>query len=239
MTDLMAPPKSVFGGDGDSIFTVYEADLAFEDKIMGGIPANPKVMEGWIRSSTGIDQQEEIRQMMMRSLLEIGADVNPSMSFEELEKASEEVAANKQTNVFKRDENGLYIEDRQVKAMLKESTNILYAGDRWGKTRKGPRSFVAERVFVKPARIYLGRDAADGVELVVGHVSDAAGKRSTLAYHEYVEQPTITLQVKCVRDELSAEQWASIWEHAQDNGLGALRSQSHGRFLATRWERVA
>ena len=41
-------------------------------------------------------------------------------------------------------------------AALKESVHILYAGDRWGKTKKGPKSFVAERVFLEGDRIYLG-----------------------------------------------------------------------------------
>lgn len=230
--------RSVFAQDASDLFTTYEVDLAFEDKLMGGIPKSPNVIEGWLRSQAGIEDQEEVRQAMLRTLIELGADVNAGMTREELEQASEELAAVKSTNGFKVDENGLYIEDRQVKAMLKESVNILYAGDRWGKTRKGPRSFVAERAFVKPARIYLGRHEPDGVELVIGHVSDAAGKRSTLAYHEYAECPTITIQVEMLRDQLTAKQWSEIFTLAERNGLGALRSQSHGRFAVTRWERV-
>lgn len=231
--------QSVFAGQADGLFTVYEADLAFEDKIMGGVPKDPKIIEGWLRSQAGIEDGSEIREAMLRTLVELGADVRSDMTDEELYKAAEELATMKQTNGFKRDDNGLYIEDRQVKAMLKESVNILYAGDRWGKTRKGPRSFVAERAFVKPARIYLGRDEPDGIELVIGHVSDASGKRSTLAYHEYAEQPILKIQVEMLRDELSHEQWAEIFYHAERNGLGALRSQSHGRFAVTRWERVS
>lgn len=230
--------ESVFAQEGRNLFTAYELDLAFEDKLMGGVPKSPKIIEGWLRSQAGIDDKAEVEQAMIRTLQELGADVHPGMVYDELVAKSEELAAVKSTNGFKLDDNGLYIEDRQVKAMLKESVNILYAGDRWGKTRKGPRSFVAERAFVKPARIYLGRYEPDGVELVIGHVSDAAGKRSTLAYHEYAERPTITIQVEVLRDELTTEQWTEIWCHAERNGLGALRSQSHGRFAVTRWERV-
>ncbi len=120
--------------------------------------------------------------------------------------------------------------------MLKESTNILFAGERWGVTRKGPRSFVAERVFVEPDKLWLGRQEPSGVELMVGHLSGPTVPRSTLGYHEYVEQPALEFTILAVREALTREQWADIWVLAQENGFGALRSQGFGRFYLDRWE---
>jgi len=44
--------------------------------------------------------------------------------------------------------------------------------------------------------------------------------------------------VLTMRDCLTPEQWADLWVHAQENGLGALRSQGFGRFFIQQWERI-
>lgn len=220
------------------VFVTYGATLAFRDKIMGGTPKDPKIIEGWLRSKAGIADQEEIRQAMLRTLIELGAEVRPDMSYAELEEASKHLAASKQTNGFKRDEVGLYIEGRTVKALVKENINILFAGERWLATKKGPRSVVAERVFVNPDRIYLGVSEPSGVDLFIGHTSGPKGPQSNLTYYEYVERPVITFEVMVAQDALSLDQWAQMWVLAQENGLGALRSQGFGRFDIERWARV-
>jgi hypothetical protein len=236
-------------------FTTYHARIVFRDRLMGGIPMNPKIIEGWLRSKAGIEAEEEIRRAMLRTLLELGADVSPDMTFEELERASEGLAAQRQTNGFKVDEGGLYIESRQVKAMLKESANILYpyTGPKWGMvqkttTKKGvtetrdtggksAKSFIAERVFVSPDRLHVGRPDPDGIELFIGHVTGPSGPQSTLTYHQYVERAVIEFDVMVCRNEVKAEHWPEIWVHAQENGIGALRSQGFGRFDIEQWER--
>lgn len=222
-----------------SLFVRYRARLEFRDKLMGGVPHDPKLIEGWLRAKAGLtDDVDELRVALLRTMSEMGADVRPDMSFEEVQAASESLAGVKETTGFKRGEEGLYIESRQVKAMLKETTNILYAAERVGPTKKGPRSFLAERVFVSPDRIWLGRKEPDGVEMIIGHVSGPAGARSTLGYHEYVLRTSIEFDVLVARDAIPGEWWPDMWTHAQENGLGALRSQGYGRFDILQWDRV-
>lgn len=220
------------------VFTTYHAEIVIRDRIMGGTPKSPKMIEGWLRSKAGISDEEEIRRAMLRTLLEIGADVTPDMGYDELVAASEALAASQGTNGFKQDENGLYIESRTIKAMLKEVTNILYAGDRWGKTKKGPRSFLAERVFVNPDRVYLGVDQPSGVELFIGHTSGPKGPQSNLTYVEYVTSPRLEFDVMVTEDAIDHDHWPEIWVQAQEIGLGALRSQGFGRFDIEVWEPV-
>lgn len=206
---------------------------------MGGTPKDPKLIEGWLRAKAGItDDTGELRVALLRTLGELGADVNPDMSFEELEAASEKLAGVKETTGFKRGTYGLYIEARQIKAAMKESTNILYAGEKWGATKKGPRSFLAERVFVTPDTTWLGRTEPDGIEMVVGHVSGPQGPRSTLGYHEYTRQSEIVFDVLVTRDSIEQGWWADLWEHMQENGLGALRSQGYGKFDIWAWDQI-
>jgi hypothetical protein len=112
----------------------------------------------------------------------------------------------------------------------------VFAGERWGPTKKASRSFFAERVFIAPDKLMLGVQEPTGVELVVGHIAGPMGPRSTLTHYEYVERPEIEFRVMVMHDCISAEQWRDIWTHAQENGLGTLRSQGHGRFDVVEWE---
>ena len=224
---------SIFKTD---LFTTYACEIHFRGKLLGGIPKDPHIIEGWLRSKAGISDTDEVRLAMLRTLVELGAEVTPDMSYDQLVDASKSLAAVKNTNGFKRNADGLYIEDRQIKAAIKEAVNILYAGDRWDKTKKGPRSFAAERVFIRPPEVALGRTEPDGVELLMVHASTPMGPRSSLSYHEYVNQARLSFEVQVARDQIEHEHWSEIWELCQENGLGACRSQSYGRFDVTRWE---
>jgi hypothetical protein len=233
----MRTPRGIFDTQS-SLFTRYTARIVFRDKLLGGIPKDPKLIEGWLRSRAGLTDGDEVRHTMLRTLVELGVDVDASMSFEQLERASEAVAARKQTTGFKVGERGLYLESRQVKAMLKESTNVVFGGERFGPTRKTGKPFVAERVFIEPDRLWLGVQEPAGVEMTIGHVFGATGPRSIVGYHEYVERASLDFRVLTMRDCLAAEQWADLWVHAQENGLGALRSQGFGRFYIEQWQRI-
>lgn len=250
----------IFADQKSDMFVTYRVRLQFRDKIMGGIPMNPKMIEGWIRKKMGVGDDDEVMILLAQTMRDLGAELPEKPTADDLVDASHALAEMKQTNGFKVDDHGgIYIESRQVKAMIKESTNILFAGVGWGKTRKGPKSYVAERVFVDAIdppvskdRIYLGRAVADGVELFIGHVSGPQGAQSTLTYIQYVEGCEIEFDVMVTREADKAdskgkdsgkvlrvgERWPLIWLHAQENGLGALRSQGHGRFDVMAWELV-
>lgn len=233
------------------VFARYQGRIQFRDKIMGGIPKDPKIIEGWLRSKTGVTSEEEIKQMVLRTLEESGAEVRPDMTFEELEAAASKIAGVKNTNGFKVTEPGpggkLYIESRYIKACLRECVNIEYAGERMGPTRKGAKAFFAERAFVNPDKIVLNHIGGagkvvpigpqpDGVDLFIGHVTGPKGPQSTLTYHEYVINPVIDFEVMVSHDCVGADDWAAIWVNAQEIALGALRSQGFGRFDVLAWK---
>jgi hypothetical protein len=218
------------------LFARYAAELKFRDKVLGGVPKDPRLIEGWLRAKAGIPHGDELRLAMARTRAELGPATIEGASAEIVDDAAESVAGRRLTTGFKRSDDGLFIEARQVKALLKECTNILFGAERWGPTRKGPKSFLAERVFVQPERLCLGTHEEDGLELIVGHLNGPSGPVSTLGYHEYVVQPTLTFSVWVVRDLITPAQWADVWVLAQEIGLGAVRSQGYGRFQLTRWE---
>ncbi len=230
-----------------SVFTRYAATLVMRDRLMGGIPQDPKLIQAWLRSKAGIKDEQEVLAATVRTLRELGADVPESASYEQIVAASESLASELHTNGFKRNQDGLYLEGRQIKAMLKENTNILLSGKRLktgGSTAKGieleksARSVVAERVHVAESVISLGREEPDGTHLFVGHTEDRTGPHSNLTMYQYVEKATVQFTVKVLEPCLSEDQWAQIWVLAQESGLGALRSQGHGRFDIVSWDKL-
>lgn len=260
----LAPPvpAGIFDNDVD-LWTFYRCKIAFRNRIIGATPRNPKVIQQWIRANAGTTTEEEIRARIVKTMAETGTEVDETLSFEDLVGASERVAHD-QSNGFKRHpDHGLYMEGRIVKAMLRESVNILYAGERWGLTSKGPKSYMVERVFVVEDVIPLGRKEPDGMELMFGHVQTPQGPRSTVGLSEFIFQPTATFHImvqniqartkaqreseKKQRDEgkepaarlaITDDLWQTIWVQSQEIGLGALRSQGHGRFNVVEWKQV-
>lgn len=234
-----------------SLYRYYRATLEFRSKIMGGIPKDPEIIEAWLRTKGFLTGDDELSIQLRRTIDELGlepptADATDEERFAPVEKASEAVAAVKHTNGFKRHETlGLYIEGRQVKAALKESASVALTGTTKGKYAKSFRNWLAERVFVMEDVIPLGVAEPTSVDLVIGHVQTPKGKKSTLSYHEYVWQPRIVFHIMDMKvrpstkekgaptanePSVTMDEWADIWEAMQEEGIGAMRSASYGRF---------
>lgn len=257
---LLEPHPERVRGIFDDItdrFIRFRVAIQFEDKVCGGIPNDPKIVQSWIASKTGIKDEERLRAMAAKFIaMDGGIDPNASVDLGVLDKAVEDVANVTNLCVFRRDENGIYLENRHIKACLRESTNILYAGTRFGPTKKSPKSFVAERLFVEEMRIYLKeRDdsnnlrtkrRADGTLTFTGHVSGPTGERAVLTRYEYAIQPEAHFHIRVATDPKNNQLYDDLDErriletlaHCERIGLGALRSQSMGMFKVIDWARV-
>jgi hypothetical protein len=190
-------------------------------RIAGGIPSDPKVAEGWLKTKVA-DRDDLIREEVARIMVERAIS---------LEEATQVVDSLKHLNGFKRSEKGPYIEGRQMKACIKESANIRWAGERWGPTRKGTVAFFAEHVFVNQDVIHLGVDEPSGIEQQFVHTF----RGSSLQQVEYVNDAKITFDI-CTDYPFKTEQWALLWLTAEQQGIGACRSQGFGRFTVTNWK---
>ena len=73
-----ASGKGVFAA-GATLFSAYTAQLVFRDKLVGGIPKDPKLIESWLRARARIEDTNELRQAMLRTMSELGAEVRPDM----------------------------------------------------------------------------------------------------------------------------------------------------------------
>lgn len=194
--------------------------------IVGGTPTDPKVAEGWLRTKLG-GTDDRIREMVAETMVERGVTAA---------EATEIVNINQHLNGFKRDEKGLYIEGRQLKAALKEAASCAMAVDKlkskgWGKTNKGLLNFMAEHVFVVEERLYLGVTEPTGVNQKFVHTFRGSG----IQYEEFVTDAVIDFTV--IADHaFSPSDWAAIWTSGEQQGIGASRSQGYGRYDVTRWD---
>lgn len=221
---------------------IYEAELHGTAQILGGTPTDSRVAEGWIKTKLGIDKDDLLREAVAEVMVERGVTAD---------EATTEVLNNRQLCGFKRDENGLYMEGRHVKAAIKEAANIRWPNGRWsadknGKVRlaikvadertsgKATRSFIAEHVSVQEDRLPLGVYEAHGVSQRFVHT----WRGSSIAYEEYVEDAKLSFTV-ATDVEFTDEQWALLWLTGQEQGIGASRSQGYGRYEVTRWDRLA
>ena len=205
------------------------------DMIAGGVPSDENVAEGWIRSKLA-GSDDLIRDAVAKTMIErnISAD-----------EAAEVVDKNKHLNGFKRDElsGELYIEGRQVKAALKEATNVAANEGKittkgWGDPdnanyKKGVKGWFPEHVFVIENRIYLGVKEPSGIQQRFVHAQHGTG----IQYEEYVENVTLAFHVE-TDHAFTEEQLAMIWLTGQRQGIGASRSQGYGRYTVTRWDPV-
>lgn len=206
--------------------------------LCGGTPTDPNVAEGWLRTKLGIDKDDLIRELVATTMVERGVTA---------EEATTIVNTQKNLNGFKRDTNGLYIEGRQIKAMLKEAASISVAADKldargWGKTNKGLLGYLAEHVFVTQRKVYIMVDDPSGDGVV--NCKEASGinqrfvhtfRGTGIQYEEFVDEATVSFLV--IADHpFDRREWGMIWTAGEQNGLGASRSQGYGTFEVVQWD---
>jgi len=200
--------------------------------LVGGVPSNDKVAEGWIKTKMGQSSDAALQQLVAQTMIDRGI-TDP----EEAVKIANEY---QNLNGFKRDTTTgeLYIEGRQLKAALKEAINVAVGagkinGRGWGKTNKGILSYFAEHVFVVETKLPLGVTEPSGVHQRFVHTWKGAG----IQYEEYVEDAKIDFTVISDHSFTDSE-WAAIWLTGEKQGLGATRSQGYGTYEVVTWEQT-
>lgn len=203
-----------------TLWQYYRVKIKVRDRLVGGYPKNPDA-EAAMLKARGLEDL-------------IPPQPDLSTLTEEEQKEIKINAVEKSWIGFKTNGNGPYLESRCIKAMFKECANIL----------KGPellniknfKSKIAERVFVEPTEIVMGRQP-DGTDERVVHVMTAMGPRSSIKFFDYYNQPEIEFRLKVLTDGVVKDSHLkTILEYAQENGLGADRSQGYGQFDLLKFE---
>ena len=135
----------IFGKAAAGTYTTYRATLDFKHLIVGGIPSDRSLIEGWIRS------RMELGDAAIADLVAQTVEDRGVLSPAEAVAAVMESELAPSVNGFKRhpDTGELCIEGRIVKAALKEWANSAYPGTKFpGKVkveglRKGLMRYLA------------------------------------------------------------------------------------------------
>lgn len=209
----------------------FHGTLHFIDQVRGGTPSDPNKAEGWLKTKLSTTDQQ-IQALVAQTMVERGIGA---------EEAVDVVNKLKHLNGFKRDALGLYIEGRQLKAALKEAAVVALSSNKivnkgWGATKKSLRPFLAEHVVVDELKLHLKLDGQNvteptGVDQRFVHTFNGNG----IQYEEFVTNADIDFTVK-TDWEFTEKDWAMLWLTGGDQGLGATRSQGHGRYIITKWD---
>jgi hypothetical protein len=201
--------------------------------LVGGIPTNEQVAEAWLKTKLA-DKDDLIREAVAETMAERGITADD---------AAKIVDDARHLNGFKRDDEGLYIEGRQLKAMLKEASSVAAnAGNltakKWGNPddanyRKGIKGWFPEHIHVLEDRVHLGVKEPTGILQRFVHTRFGAG----IQYEEYVSEAELHFTVTTDYN-FTEEQWAALWLTTEKQGIGASRSQGYGAFTVTGWERL-
>lgn len=199
-------------------------------RLMGGTPSDPKVAEGWLRSKMGIQKEDIVKQAVAEVMAERGITADEAMKV---------VDTNRHLNGFKRDEDGLYIEGRHLKAAIKEAASVARGVDnlppRMGSTKKGTLSFIAEHVIVVEDSLYLNVQEPTGI--LQSFPRNPITRQTGIQYTEYVDNAEVHFTIHSDY-AFTEKEWATIWLTGGQQGIGASRSQGYGRYVVTEWRKL-
>ncbi|GAJ02676.1 unnamed protein product, partial [marine sediment metagenome] len=204
------------------MWKLYEVELRFNTFFASSTPKNPKDIEAMLLARAPSDTQ-------LKRRIEQGEQITPIPEL--AEEVAEEVEARGEVErgyaTFKRDEKGLYYEARCVRAHIKDCASQLQGllGI------KAFKSKVANRVYVEPAKIYLGKSEPDGNETRIVHAMTMKGPRSSLKTIDYVDKPVLKFNLKVLDDGvIDKDILEAIFEYGSEHGMGQERSQDWGKY---------
>lgn len=194
-----------------AMFVDYDVTIEFTSNLCGTMPESEKAQRAFLHSlKIPPDEADAAKDAML-------GDVPAIPEAEET------------VTTFKRDDKGLYIESRQIKAMLKECAVLL------GYTEKNNpgRQYFQHGVSVLPEKLHLGKSVTDGELVQHGVIMGPLGQRAIITKARYISPGCrVAFTIRCVvgKNMLKADVLQRILALGQENGMGARRASGCGRF---------
>ena len=196
------------------MWKTYDVELRFSTPFASSTPKNPKDIERMLEARAPSKPPEDatpLPELAERVEQEVGA--------------TEEVERGYAT--FKKDGAGLYYEARCVRAHIKDCANQLQGM----LGIKALKAKVANRVYVHPEKIWLGREEPDGSETRIIHAMTMKGPRSSLKTIDFLNDVTLKFQLRVLDDGVITDDLLnSIFEYGAEHGMGQERSQDWGKY---------
>lgn len=191
--------------------------IALTSDLLGTVPKDPEVYRSYIETKRP----------------ENGEDDTEYLNVEKIEE--------KGWTGFMKDDKGLFLYSYMILGFLKNASEVLKHQIKVTKTKKGEqiteglkagRSKIDKYLFIKPRKVYLGKEAPDGVVERPLRAMTAQGPRVSLARSDYIAAGTeLEFELTLLKNpELSWDIIDKLWEYGQYQGLGQWRSGGNGRF---------
>jgi CRISPR/Cas system CSM-associated protein Csm4 (group 5 of RAMP superfamily) len=219
--------------DSRRLYDVYRITIAVREQICGGKPQNDELLADHIRRKTGYN--DELTKKQLENAKIMGEEGLRELTDEKLEKAR---------TGFLSDGKGLYIDTYQLKAMIKQSAQMLGIY----KKKRGTKNMCAEGCEVKgpdhESRVYLGVKVPDGTDENVVHAMTPQGPISGIKHVDYVRKPKLTFEVWVLKTapaetrHISEDDLVEILTFSQENGVGADRARGMGKFDVVEFGKV-
>lgn len=215
--------------DSTELYDRYTITAQVRERLDGGVPRDPELIKQWVAAKTGFADEQTQKQI---------EEHMPDIV------AATEGAADAMWCGFKKDATGQYIETRQVKAMLRECAVVLGIT----KAKRGSRQIIQHGFEVKGAeggsKIYLDVKNPGTSEGPI-HVMTPQGPRSALKRCDYIGAgSTLEFEVWILKTHaaetrhLGEKELRQLFALAQEDGLGANRSQGSGKFNVTAFDKT-
>lgn len=205
-----------------ALFTSYSLELHV-DEIAGGLPRDPEMVRRWQEATLA-------RRVAVEGTPTVDEAVEAT-----IESLGDQVADRDAGGWigFASPTGSLCIEQRQIKAMLKEAANVVRPMMPIGGKVIPLRARLAERVFVLPKWIEVLplRSQPDETRERPIHVMTAMGPRDSLKRVDVCTNVDLRCTLKVLNDGIfTEERLNTLLEYAGLNGVGADRSQGMGTF---------
>lgn len=248
--DLMADLKKA----ADETYAIFHVEVQFRDLVLGAAPARldatlARLNSAKMKKVIPPEVLESFKAEMVRRYAEAEKARTDLLNREATDQDEEDAkpkpdavaeTAAKGLSVFMLDWDGLYLESRVVKSMIRDVLSIQGVfGDRGARTKTTHNL----GLFIEPPRLRFVRNgeivtAPDGVRHYPAILKDATGSHNAIVSNEYVESDrNVTDSVQLGFDVLLTVGGSITKSHldrclaaSQLVGLGARRSQSFGQF---------
>ncbi len=227
--------ESILQEYADKAFISRQITIKFRDKILAGVPASDDMLDYFMNARHMSDKEK--------------ADLKSRVQDGKLTDAEKDEIKNMAHCVFEKDSEGqLCVWAANLKAMIREimvCTGLTQRrpNKKAGEESAGGRQLMQHTTHIDPLRCVFHRDGKplmkpDGYVDRIKHISDAAGQRSAIGRHDYIDKAELTfiLRWPTKGDKIFTEDdMKMVLAMCQENGLGASRSQSFGRFDVIKW----
>lgn len=208
-----------------SLIDVYHVKIKFNEYVLGGVPRNYTEIERFLKARN--HPPEDIPRLKEQ----IAKEVEP---IPQSEAKSEEPDSS--WTGFKRDNNGLFFEERHIKGLLKEAARVL------GLKIKSTINYA---VSVEPPRLYFRRDDGtiikepSGTLYDVGHVTGPKGSRSIRKCSDFIEKPVLEFDLVVIRgSKIKKDDLEKLLKVGEKIGLGKDRTLGYGKYRLIHFQEV-